>query len=187
MNAATLKRINWFWPWQDEKEEAWLESMSEQGWHLKSVQILGQYTFQNGEPRSFAYRLDFQIVKKSDLPGYLQVFQDAGWEYLGEISNWRYWRKEVEQGESLEIFTDVESRLRKYQRLLGFMGFMLFLLLMLGQNMFRRQVWSDPDNSVLISAIYLCGTLAYAVLIPVYIVVVVKLWRRIQELKKKHL
>ena len=64
------------------------------------------------------------------------------------------------------------------------MGFMLFLLVFLGRNMFNPQVWLDPEISPVIRAIYACGSLLYFVIIPVYIVVVIQLLRRINQLKK---
>lgn len=185
MNEATLKQIKWFWPWQDEKEEAWLEKMSQKGWHLKSVQIPCFYFFDKGEPCRYTYRLDYISTNKLKLQEYLQIFQDAGWEYLGEMSNWRYWRKLVMAGEIPEIFTDTESKLRKYKRMLAYMGFFLAFLVFIGINMFLNRPWIDSDHPTLISAIYLFMRVIYAVIIPIYVVVIVQLLCRINHLKKK--
>jgi Protein of unknown function (DUF2812) len=187
MNEATLKQIKWFWPWQDEKEEAWLEKMSQNGWHLKSVKLPCVYSFEKGEPCQYSYRLDYINANKGKLQEYLQIFQDAGWEYLGEMSNWRYWRKLVATGEIPEIFTDRESKLMKYKRLLAYMGFFLAFLVFMGINMVLRRPWIEPDNPIWISAIYLIAIFLYAVIIPIYIVVVVQMLRRINQLKKKAL
>jgi hypothetical protein len=93
MNSPTINRFRWFWAWQDDKEEAWLESMSQEGRHLEAVRIPCLYTFSSGEPRRSTYRLDYMSMKKTQFPDYVQIFQDVGWEYIGEMSNWRYWRK----------------------------------------------------------------------------------------------
>ena len=114
MKAATIRKMRWFWPWQDYKEESWLEKMSQEGKHLKSVGLMGVYTFEIGEPARYAYRLDYLTSSNKDLPNYLQIFQDAGWEYVGEMVNWRYWRKRTEGGKLPEIFTDTPSRIKKY-------------------------------------------------------------------------
>jgi len=185
MNASTIKRTRWFWPWQDEKEEAWLEKMSQEGLHLKSVQLPCIYYFDTGQPRQFAYRLDYIATDKDKMQEYLQIFQDAGWEYLGEMSNWRYWRKLVAPGETPEIFTDIESKLRKYRRLLGYMGFFLFFLVFMGLNIFFHQPRGDSDSRFWISVLYLVAGVLYAVVIPMYVVVVIQLLRRINQLKKK--
>lgn len=187
MNALTLKRTKWFWPWQDEKEETWLEDMSESGWHLKSVQLPCVYTFEKGEVNRSVYRLDYMMVNKNQQDEYLQIFRDAGWEYVGEMSNWRYWRKKVVNDEQSEIFTDNESKIMKYQRLLGVMAFFLFFLVFFGTRMLTSQPWNEFDHAPLINAIYLFGRLCYAVIIPIYMLVVLKLMQRIRQLKKKRL
>ena len=182
-----MKRTKWFLPWQDEKEEAWLEDMSLNGWHLAAVQLPCMYTFDKGEPCRNAYRLDYMMMNRNQLDEYLQIFQDAGWEYVGEMSNWRYWRKKVVSGESPEIFTDNESKIKKYQRLLVIMVFFLIFLTFIGLNMFKNWAWNDLDNILLINVIYSLAMLCYVVIIPIYSIVVIKLLRRIRQLKKKNL
>jgi hypothetical protein len=181
-----LIKTRWFWPWQDEKEEAWLEQMSASGWHLSAVGLMGRYTFDEGQPNQYTYRLDFMYSDKKKLPEYLQIFQDAGWEYIGEMANWRYWRKSSLPGETQEIFTDNESKIKKYQRLLLFMGFMLALLIFLGRSMLTGFLGFSEISSV-IDAIYFCGGLLYAIIIPIYIVVCIKLMLRIRQLKHEAL
>jgi hypothetical protein len=129
MAGNTIRKIKWFFPWQDEQEEAWLRSMSQRGWHLASVGLPCTYRFQAGEPRDYIYRLDYQTFPKKDRQEYQQLFRDAGWEYIGEMSAWQYFRKEVKEEESLEIFTDVESKIAKYKRILAFLWFFWIVLI----------------------------------------------------------
>jgi hypothetical protein len=185
MDTNLLKKYKWFLPWQDEKEEAWLEEMSLTGWHLKSVQLPCVYFFCKGESSHNIYRLDYMLLNKSKLPEYLQVFQDAGWEYIGEMSNWQYWRKHVVSGEIPEIFTDNESKIKKYRRILAIMAFFLIFLTFMGTNLFMNKAWTEPGYLTLINGIYRFALLLYAVIIPIYVVVVVQLLRRINQLKKK--
>ena len=184
MNRQTINKNRWFWPWQDEKEEGWLEDMSRKGWHLQSVKLLGKYTFDKGEPAPYVYRLDYYLSEKSTFPEYLQIFQDAGWEYIGELSNWRYWRKRRVNGETTEIFTDRELKIKKYQRLLGILAFFLVFLVFMGMNLVRTGWPWDAETPWLITAIYSIGVVGYAVLIPLYIVAVLKILGRIKQLKK---
>ena len=185
MNAETIKRVRWFWPWQDAKEEAWLGSMAPEGWLLKSVGLPCVYMFERCEPAAYTYRLDYMPADKAKWDEYRQIFDDAGWEYIGEMSNWRYWRKQVAAGEIAEIFTDTESKIRKYQRMLAYMGFFLFLLVFMGRSFIFRQPWVGGDEPPVIAAIYLVGRILYMVVIPMYIVVVVQLVRRISQLKRQ--
>jgi hypothetical protein len=129
MAENTIRKIKWFFPWQDEQEEAWLSSMSQGGWHLASVRLPCTYIFRAGEPRDYVYRLDYQTFPKKDRQEYQQLFRDAGWEYIGEMSAWQYFRKEVKEEDSPEIFTDVESKIAKYKRILVFLWFFWIVLI----------------------------------------------------------
>ncbi len=129
MAENTIRKIKWFFPWQDEQEETWLRSMSKRGWHLFSVGLPCTYRFRAGEPRDYVYRLDYQTFPKKDKQEYQQLFRDAGWEYIGEMSAWQYFRKEVREEEPLEIFTDVESKIAKYERILAFLWFFWVVLI----------------------------------------------------------
>jgi hypothetical protein len=116
--TKAIRKFRWFWAWDDEKEENWLMEMSKQGFHLETVGYPGFYTFLEGEKRNYVYRLDFNTsLKKND--DYFNLFRDAGWFYLGEMNSWQYFRKEVLGSEVPEIYTDNESKMSKYKRLMG--------------------------------------------------------------------
>ncbi len=129
MEKTTIKKFRWFWAWQDEAEETWLENMSQKGYHLSSVGLPGFYMFSVAEPQNYVYQLDYQSFYKKDKGEYLQLFQDAGWEHIGEMSAWQYFRKEVKAAETPEIFTDIESKIAKYKRVLTYLGFSYFLMI----------------------------------------------------------
>lgn len=114
---TTLKKFHWFWAWDDDKEEAWLREMAQQGWHFKSVTLPGYYQFEQGAPRNDFYRLDFFIDPKAK-GDYVQLFLDAGWDYLGEMGSWQYFRKTAQGNETPEIYSDNDSKSKKYQRIL---------------------------------------------------------------------
>ena len=114
----TLRKYRWYWAWEDEKEEIWLREMSNQGWHLNRVDFPGWYNFIKGEPKDYAYRLDWAADGKKSAD-YFQLFKDAGWDYLGEMNSWQYFRKEAVNGLAPEIFTDYDSKVYKYRRIIG--------------------------------------------------------------------
>ncbi len=184
MKSSTIKKARWFWPWQDEQEESWLSEMSKKGWHLQSVSLPCIYTFGSGDALAYTYRLDYMPDSEAKKPEYQQIFRDAGWDYLGEMSNWRYWRKLPKPGEKAEIFSDNESKLRKYKRLLGYMVFFLFLLTYLGIMVWRGVGWASTNDLPVVAVIYQIGAVLYAVIIPVYIVVVFQIWRRVKQLQQ---
>ena len=114
MGDARVRKVKFFGVWQDQEEEIWLRKLAREGWHLSSLFPL-VYTFTRGEPRDDVYRLDFNESRK-DLDEYLQLFRDAGWEYVGSLTGWQYFRKPYEAGEAAEIYTDAESKIQKYRR-----------------------------------------------------------------------
>ncbi len=170
---STMRRFHWFWAWDDEKEEKWLTEMAKNGWHLKKVEFPGSYKFEQGTPRNIYYRLDFftDHKKKQD---YLQIFNDAGWEHVQQYGSWQYFRKEALQGEEPEIFTDNESKVKKYGCLIALM--VIFLpILMISTNRLNRR-----DETIYAIAAFL-GFL----LMLLYIYAMLKLIRRVGQLKRK--
>ncbi|MEW5872774.1 MAG: DUF2812 domain-containing protein [Chloroflexota bacterium] len=121
MDRTTCKKFKWFWAWNDHKEEEWLQQMSQGGWHLKSLALPGVYEFEKGEPRRYVYRLDFVTSANKDYQAYLQLFADAGWQHIGVLGSWQYFRIEASEGEQPEIYTDNSSKIQKYQRLMTYL------------------------------------------------------------------
>ncbi len=119
MNTKIVKKFKWFWAWQDEKEEDWLREMSKNGYHLKRPGFFGSFEFDLGEPTDYIYRLDFNASSNKDLDNYLQLFEDAGWDYLGNLGGWQYFRIKAISGGRPEIYSDNELKIQKYQRLIA--------------------------------------------------------------------
>ena len=124
----TVKK--WFWAWNDDKEEIFLEDMAAMGFELISVG-LGRYKFEEGKPKKIKYQLDFKGLTKMSEQEYLQIYEDAGWKNAHRLGSWYYFSKEYEEGDSpdISIFSDNKSRLEKYRRLIFFMliiGFPLY-------------------------------------------------------------
>jgi len=175
MAENTIRKFKWFWPWQDEQEEAWFRSMSQKGWHLFSVGLPCVYRFRAGEPRDYVYRLDYQTFPKKDKQEYQQLFRDSGWEYIGEMSAWQqYFRKEAREGETPEIFTDIESKVAKYKRVLAFLAFFVVILIVVSHNILIDNPYSWWG---IIRVIYLLvmGGLIYAI---------IRLMLRIRKLRR---
>jgi Protein of unknown function (DUF2812) len=182
MIDTIVNKSKWFWAWQDDKEEEWLGQMAKQGLYLEHPGPFGQYSFSTGKPRGVVYRLDFVPSNKKD-EAYFQLFRDAGWEHAGEMMGWQYWRKEVKPGETPEIFTDVESKIQKYRRLLGFLA-IVFLPVAMG--LFNMRNFSEPllASGSWIEWLY-TGIMAliFAVFI-LYIFIFIRLWIRIRQLQR---
>jgi hypothetical protein len=170
---TTIKKFHWFWAWDDEKQETWLREMSQKGWHFSSVDFLSNYVFEQGKPIDYTYRLDYFIDRK-DMPAYLQLFEDAGWCYLGEMGGWQYFRKEGVDGEEPDIYSHKESKAKKYQRLL------LFLIIFFPIYSSFIRILSRSNNGVMQIL-----TFFMFFFMLVYTYAMVRLLIRITRLKKK--
>jgi len=175
MTNEIVTKTKWFWAWQDEKEEIWLTEMAHQGLHLDNVPFPGRYQFKSGEPADYVYRLDYQSLKTKDKVSYLQLFADAGWENVGEMGGWMYFRYKVTNGEAPEIYSDRESKIGKYQRVMLYLIIFLPIMILLMNNA------TSADGYGLFSKI-LQGLAALLMLL--YSFAMIQLIIRISKLKK---
>lgn len=101
----------WFWVWQFEEEERWLNEMALQGWALESVGFC-TYTFLSCRPGEYLIRLEMHDGDE----GYFSFMQELGAEYVGRFMNWRYFRRKTELG-SFDLFSDIDSRIAHLDRI----------------------------------------------------------------------
>jgi hypothetical protein len=170
---STIRKFKWFWAWDDEKEKTYLREMALEGWHFKSVTFPGYYTFENGEPRNDFYRLDF-LSNYKDKENYLQLFKDAGWSHVGEYGSWQYFRKTALEGEIPEIFTDNDSKVKKYTRV------MTFLVIFFPVYSIMLITLSKAEGLFYEIVTFICF-----LFVLLYAYAMVMLLRRIGQLKKK--
>jgi hypothetical protein len=155
--SETRRIARWFWPWQDEQEEAWFSRQAAvRGLHLLWLSPPGIHTCAVGEPRQVIYRLDHQYLKGQDRPSYLQLFRDAGWEHVGQMRSGQSFRRPAVQGEGNEIFTGPASKGEKYRRILPFLMLIAILLAtQLNSSLYGR--W--PSMGLEVIRILLIGVL----------------------------
>jgi hypothetical protein len=171
----TINKFRWFWAWQDEKEETWLAEMATQGLHLESMPFPGIYQFQVGEPGKYVYRLDFQTMKVKDRDSYLQLFADAGWEHIGDMGGWVYFRHPVNGSEIPDIYSDLESKMAKYQRIMAVLIVFLPIMIILvpqSRDLERYGSW------------YIIIELLSAMFVLLFSFAIVQLFRRILSIRK---
>jgi len=119
--------------------------------------------------------LDYQSLRTKDKDSYLQLFTDADCKNVGEMGGWMYFRYKVTNGETPEIYSDLESKIGKYQRVMLYLVIFLPILLLLMNNT------SSIDGYGLLSMI-LQGLAALLMLL--YVFGMIQLLIRINKLKK---
>ena len=170
MNGQRVTTFKFFWDDADHALEHWLQEKARQGLHLQGVGLMRTlFVFRRGEPAEMTYRLDFQAGRAP--ADYLQLFSDAGWEHVDQSIGWQFWRAAPRAGGTPEIFTDTESRIQKYQRLLWLFAHAwtlgIAMLLISGKDL-----WETPTDVLLMLT---------AVALTVY--AVVRLVLRIRRLR----
>jgi hypothetical protein len=148
-------------------EEAWSGDMSQLGWHLSAVGLPVVYVFESGKPKDFVYRLDYPGSYEMDKEDYQQLFMDANWEFIEERTGWYYFRQPAQSDQELEIYTDAESKINKYQRLLAFAALILFPLI--------------------VSMITTRGGFWFLIIFPLFLIwvyIFARIWIRINQLKR---
>ncbi len=188
----TVRKFRWFWSWNDIAEEKWLQKMSAQGLHLKEIENPCFYIFEKGEPQNYVYKLDYRLnsamfahvgwyaladksaPQKSDEQEYFQLFQDAGWNYVGEGRGWQYFRQSERKGQNQELYTDQASKRAKYRRQIFFQLAIMALVAVLT----LPQAFS-PDPTVA-SPISIT---AVAALVILFALPLIPLGLRLQKLK----
>ena len=145
----TKKVTRWYWVWDYEKEELWLNAMAQEGWALQRVGFCTYY-FERTEPGEYVVRLE---CRKKD-EGYVSFVTDMGAEYVGRIAMWVYFRRKAELGE-FELNGDLDSRIEQ----LTTIGRMLLLVgignLLIGLSNLRY-------NGIGVVNLICAGFLAYA-------------------------
>ncbi|MBQ7956088.1 MAG: DUF2812 domain-containing protein [Lachnospiraceae bacterium] len=101
----------WFWAWDFEKEEAWLNVMAASGWVLDRVGFC-KYTFVKSEPEEYTVRLEMRNHDRD----YLDFMEEIGAEYIGRMAKWIYFRKKAADGR-FDIFSDIDSRIQHLDRI----------------------------------------------------------------------
>ena len=116
----------WFFVWDFEKEEAWLNEMAAEGWVLCSVGLC-RYEFERCEPDSYIIRLEMHEADES----YLRFMQETGAEYIGRVVQWIYFRRDASLGE-FDLFSDIDSRIEHLQKIAKVLLLVAFGNLLIG-------------------------------------------------------
>ena len=118
MERKTVRR--WFWVWDFDKEDQWLNEMALSGWVLDSVGFC-KYNFVKCEPGEYTVRLEMHDPDDE----YVAFMEETGAEFIGRMVKWIYFRKKALDG-PFEIFSDIDSRisqLDKISKLTAALGF----------------------------------------------------------------
>jgi hypothetical protein len=109
----------WYWAWEFDKEERWLNEMAMSGWALDGVGYC-TYHFIPCEPGEYTIRLEMRDHDQA----YLDFMAETGAEYVGRMMKWIFFRRRTADG-AFDLYSDIDSKianLEKIGKLLGALG-----------------------------------------------------------------
>ena len=122
----------WFWMWDFDKEEKWLNEMAAKGLALISVGYF-RYEFEDCVPGEYKICSEFLGNRFSEVESakYIEFLEETGAEHVGTFSNWVYFRKKTPE-ESFQLFSDYSSRIQYLTRIIRFIALLGGLNLYMG-------------------------------------------------------
>jgi len=152
------------WAWQDDQENKWLEKMSEEGWMLTKYNIC-MYTFEKSEPKKYIYRTDFKSNNNDDLQEYLTLFADAGWEHVTQYMGWHYFKSEAANVKKQEIYSDTDSKIEMFRRLLFAILLPLLGILLIAITIVFNSFYDHIKLMIVMRVVYilLIGLMSFSV------------------------
>lgn len=116
MMRKTIRK--WFWAWDFDKEERWLNEMAAKGLVLNGIGYC-KYTFDECAPGEYNVRVELldNVPTHAESQQYIKFIEDTGAEYLGSIMRWVYFRKRTDTGE-FNLYSDNASRIRHLNRVI---------------------------------------------------------------------
>lgn len=119
------KVVRWWWVWDFEKEERWLNNMAADGWVLDGVGFCTYY-FVRSEPGKYVIRLEMRDADEE----YNHFMAEMGAEFVDNLFKWHYYRRKAEYG-AFDLYSDIDSRLEhlnRIARMLKIIGFANILI-----------------------------------------------------------
>jgi hypothetical protein len=117
-----------FFPWQYEDEERLLNEMSSNGLQFTAFSFPCKYTFTEGKPGEYIYRIELlnNVPSHADSVNYIAFLEDTGIKHICSYMRWAYFRKKAADGE-FELYSDIDSRLKHYRRISLLLGVLCLL------------------------------------------------------------
>ncbi len=152
-----VKIFKWWWAWEYERIESWLEEMESNGLRLVDTRVKGLYFyFERCQPVKARYCIDYQ---NKLTPDYVTLIRDDGWELYQIGMGWYILRKQYED-ERPELYTDFESLIARNKAMLA----IVVVATLMEFVSFGNLIWDTyNDNSkAMLAGVCISGSLILA-------------------------
>lgn len=166
-----------FWVWDFDKEEQWLNEMAAKGLALVSVGFC-KFEFEDCIPGEYKVCLQLldQLPKHPESRKYIEFMEQTGAAHVGSFTRWVYFRKKASEGD-FQLFSDNASRVKHLTTMLSFIALVVGLNLLIGIENLAIAIYTGFAGNYLgflnlaIGLIGLPGT--------------IKLWKKRNRIKKE--
>jgi len=147
--------------WNSEGELRWLEDHASRGYRLvKSFNPL--YIFARSEPESVRFCHGFRCIRSKDRDEYLQLYADAGWQYVSSWVGWHYFKSSVATANDMDRITVARNNAKFLKVMAWFYLVGVVVMAVFYGRMWIGGVW--PIHDILISGGFGIGVIAFCYL-----------------------
>lgn len=142
----TIRKL--FWAWDFDKEEKWLNEMSQKGLQLTKVKFC-KYSFEEDRTTEFSYKLQYldQLVTHAKSVQYIGFLKDMGIEHIDSYYRWIYLRKKTSEG-NFDLYSDIDSKIKHMNKVLNLIGLIILINMININNGVRLIVAGVSDRRV---------------------------------------
>lgn len=178
-----MKHVVWKFYYDFEKEEKFLNQMSEKGLALTGY-TWGRYVFEDAPKGEYIYRIELleNPLNHPTSREYLSFMEETGVERIASYNRWVYFRKKAADGE-FEIYSDIDSKIKHYKRIRVLFSLIILLNLMAGWINFFS---GNMETSIGVPAVnsYI-AILSFSIVILLLVFLVIPLGRKINALERE--
>lgn len=153
-----VKIFKWWWAWNYEQIEEWLESMEADGFQLVETRFDGVYfCFEKCTPAKARYCIDYQTRLT---PEYITILNDDGWKLYKIGFGWYVLRKAYLQ-ERPDFYNDFDGLIARNKSLLKILAVLLIIELLGISNMISNYISSGNKELRAYVCIFTAFVLAF--------------------------
>ncbi len=150
----------WFWVWDFDKEEQWLNHMVDQGLCLVDNGFC-KYVFEDCAPGAWQIRMELLEHTPASPKGqaYLSFLEETGAQQVGRWLRWVYFRKPTAEG-PFDLFSDNRSRMSHLTRIINFILPLAWLNVVMGMTNLLIALLGSEGNRPIGAVNLIIGALA---------------------------
>lgn len=171
-----IRIFKWWWAWEYEKIENWLESMEAGGLRLVETRFDGVvFCFEKCIPGKARYCIDYQSKLT---PEYVAIINDDGWKMYQIGFGWYILRKEYEE-EKPDLYTDFEGLIARSKALLAMVVIGLVIEIICIGNLAWNAVQDESTGLTAATIIFSTAIIAF------FMFIICNLYMQISRFSKK--